>query len=214
MKRTMKKCLSVILATVLLCMMAVPGAGAADGTGEEALMDIYRSYVQQHFSKNYIAVHADVTHDGVDELIVVDRSHEEDPDYTTYGYVYTYKNGQVTLIGTKKDATFHGGGEYFSLALSPRGDGTYNMISEVGALWQGSGDVSLVEYHIDNATGDLIITRTYDKVSSQYPVSDARWEQYFANCNRALKDAYIVYVYQWYYTEGKALPQSMIVAQG
>lgn len=216
MKRLVKKWMSVLLAgTMLLCMTA--GLTGCEGGGgvEDPLTVTYRNFVQQNFSHDYIAFKADVTHDGVDDLIVIDKSHEEDPDYITYGHIYTCYYGTVVRLATKSNATVHSGGGQFSWVIRPVGNGYYNLISEDGTLYQGSGDIVLHEYYIDVDTQDIRLVKEYDRVKTKTPVSDARWEQYLSIGNRALQGTYSLYIYQsgWDFNE-PPLAASLVIARG
>ena len=213
MKHNVRRWLSALLAAAMLICMTAGLTGCDDsGMVEDPLTATYRNFVQQHYSKNYIAVRADVTHDGTDELIVVDYSKEE-TDFATYGYIYAYRDGKVKLLSTKTDATFHAGGQYFSLALRPIGGGYYNIISEFGTLYQGFGELELTEYYINPNTGNMAGINTRNQFVNHGTVTkDDEWERYVAACNRTLQDTYIVYVYAWDYSGGKDLPSSMIVS--
>ena len=216
MKRTCKKLLAAVLAAALVLCMTL-GLTGCDDTGmvEDPLTTVYRSFVQQNFFKDYIAVRADVTHDGTDELIVVDYSHTDDELCRVTGYIYAYRDGRVQFLTKKVDGAAHAFGQYFSLGLVPIGNGMYDCISEAGTLYQGYGEIELGQYHIDPKTGYATGIRTLHKFENHtdHP-KDAEFDQYVAACNRSLQNVYLVYVYQWDYTGGRQLPRSMIVAQG
>ena len=93
----------------------------------QEIENIYRDFVAQNFSGKYVALKADVTHDGMPELIVVD----ENTDYEVYGYIYTYYNGTVKKIKENMEPTVLAGNKGgLTWCLEPTAEGWFNMVEE------------------------------------------------------------------------------------
>lgn len=215
MKHLAKKRFGALLALTMVLSLTIglTGCSSSGGFGTDPLTQTYQEFVKQNFSHDYIAFKADVTHDGVDDLIVIDKAHEGDPDYITYGYIYTYQSGSMKWLATKHNATVHSGGGQFSWVVRPIGNGYYNLISEDGTLYQGSGDIVLHEYYLDG--NGIYLVKEYDRVKTQTPVSDERWAQYLSTGNSALQGTYSLYIYctGWDFNE-PPLASQLVIARG
>ena len=100
-------------------MVEEPSKEESTPTAEQ-IEKIYRDFVAQNFSGKYVALKADVTHDGMPELIVVD----ENTDYEVYGYIYTYYNGTVKKIKENMEPTVLAGNKGgLTWCLEPTAEG-------------------------------------------------------------------------------------------
>ena len=118
-----------------------PG-GEMPGDETTDTKQLYKDYFYSYYNDNDFVVLADVTGDGVDEMLVV---HLEDPDgFEITGHVYTVKGGEVTEIYTNHGSSVHAGG-FYGWYLVER-DGGYCLGEESFGMWQGVGILSFTQY--------------------------------------------------------------------
>jgi len=116
---------------------------------KEDIKALYKAFfLNKHETEDKVCL-ADVTHDGIDEMIVVHRMENQDIE----GYVYTVKDGQVSKIYEKRGAEVHAGG-FFTWYLVDKGD-HWNLAEEDFSMWQGMGSVGYTEYYLSE-DGDMI----------------------------------------------------------
>ncbi len=124
------------------------------GISAEQARALYETYFWKEFSTNDLACMADVTHDGVDELIVVHFCDEEGERIE--GYVFTIdEKEQVKGIYSKVGSAFHVGG-YFNWYIR-EGDSGFILGSEEGYWNTGHGELTFHEYYLtqDGAVQDI-----------------------------------------------------------
>lgn len=112
---------------------------------EDEVCRLYKRFFYENFSETDMVCMADVTRDGVPELLVV---HDKDEMRTKiYGYVYTVdKAGEVKLIYTKTGSAFNiDGCFYWYLRLTADG---YALAEQSGRWSMGLGDLTYHEYYL------------------------------------------------------------------
>ena len=158
---------------------------------------LYKEYFYNHFSDSDIVYLADVTHDGVEDMLVVNFLDEYHA--TVYGHVFTVLDGEVVEIYTKQGSDYHAGG-FFSWYLVPVPDSDYwNLASETFGMWQGIGVVTYREYLLTNE--GYAIDVSYLELDSEEEgnhdsygmVTEAAWSAYAAELNAELADCYRIY---------------------
>lgn len=165
-----------------------------------AVEDAYGQY-KQFFYNNYadtdIVYLADVTHDGVEDMVVVNFSDEYRS--VVYGHVYTIRNGVVTEIYSKQGSDYHAGG-FFAWYLVPVPDSDYwNLASESFGMWQGVGSVTYSEYILTNE--GYAIEVNYLELDSSVEgnhdasgmVTDGAWSAYTKELNEELANCFRIY---------------------
>lgn len=167
----------------------------------EPVNDIYREFFYSMYTDEDMVCLADVTGDGIDEMMVV---HYEDPDGNRIcGYVYSLVEGQVSLIYSNWGSTAHVGG-FYGWYLVDNG-GNYGLAEESFGMWQGMGTLSFVEYTLDvwgnkNVTHELVLDSAEEgNHDSNGVVTDAAFEDYQKTLAQRMARCYAIHNT---YTEG------------
>lgn len=136
-----------------------------------------------------IAVLADVTWDGVVELITVVRNQEE---FAVEGRVFWVDDkGNVRQLEEVRGSEVHAGG-FFGWYLK-KWEGGYTLAQETFGMWQGYGEVNVTEY-ILNTDGSWMILNYAEAVSgSEAPVTDEAWDSYVQEGKALLYQASSLY---------------------
>ena len=157
----------------------------------------YKRFFYANYSDSDIVYLADVTHDGMADMIVVNFSDEYHSD--VYGHVYTVQNGSVVEIFSKRGSDYHAGG-FFAWYLVPVPDSDYwNLASESFGMWQGVGTVTYSEYLLTNEgyvveTNYLALDSSEEGNHDQYGmVTEVAWEAYTRELNGELAKCYRIY---------------------
>lgn len=136
-----------------------------------------------------IAVLVDVTCDGSDELITVIRN---DDAMSITGSVYAVdQNGAVQKIEEIFGSDFHAGG-FFGWYLKKAQNG-YSLIQETFGMWQGYGEVNVIEYHLDSDGTRIIVNSASASSVDDEPVTDEAWEHYIQEGGIILDNASSLY---------------------
>lgn len=135
-------------------------SGILDKMERYDVKDIYREFFEENYKNASTTepIVVDVTGDGVEELIFIDRSNL-DSKGEIIGYVHSIDKGKVTKLETKRGALNHGGG-YFTWYLYNKGD-SWCLAEETYAMWQGRGELEFTAYMLDSK-GERNV---YDQVS-------------------------------------------------
>ena len=121
------------------------GIRPEDESVREEIKAAYRDYFYSRYDDADYVVLADVTGDGMDEMLVADWV---DPDgFEIVGHVYTMMDGEVTEVYTNRGSTVHAGG-FYGWYLVER-DGGYCLGEEGFGMWQGMGILSFTQYTFD-----------------------------------------------------------------
>ena len=152
----------------------------------QKIENIYRDFVAQNFSGKYVALKADVTHDGIEDLIVVHYEDAEgwDGAYEQNGYVYTWTPTEIKLLKQEYAANIH---NYTGLLwyLRKIDGGMYNLIDIDCYINQGYNTATIREISL-TSNGDEVLEKPTDKFGTAQgePISDeeydaftAEWEQ-------------------------------------
>lgn len=146
----------------------------------QEIENIYRDFVAQNFSGHYIALKADVTHDGIEDLLVV--NYQDIPDwggdaYTEDGYVYTWQSNGVKLLKHDYDMNVQGGSGLLWY-LRRLDNGMYNLIDVDNYVHQGYNSATIRELSL-TANGDEILEKPIYKFGEQgQPISDDEYDAY------------------------------------
>lgn len=167
-------------------------ASATPSLSQNEIRTKYSDYFFWHFPDTDMVCLADVTHDGVDDMIVIHFSDEMKSQID--GYVYTIdENRQIQLIYSKTGSAFHTGG-YFTWYIKETPSGCI-LASEEGYWSTGLGELTFHEYYLtqDGAVIDVYSTM----VSSNYygtmeEISDA-FDVYAAQIQERKKDLYTLF---------------------
>lgn len=152
----------------------------------QKIENIYRDFVAQNFSGKYVALKADVTHDGIEDLIVVHYEDAEgwDGAYEQNGYVYTWTPTEIKLLKQEYAANIH---NYTGLLwyLRKIDGGMYNLVDIDCYINQGYNTATIREISL-TSNGDEVLEKPTDKFGTAQgePISDeeydaftAEWEQ-------------------------------------
>lgn len=152
----------------------------------QEIENIYRDFVAQNFSGKYVALKADVTHDGIEDLIVVHYEDAEgwDGAYEQNGYIYTWTPTEIKLLKQEYAANIH---NYTGLLwyLRKIDGGMYNLIDIDCYINQGYNTATIREISL-TSNGDEVLEKPTDKFGTAQgePISDeeydaftAEWEQ-------------------------------------
>ena len=120
------------------------GSDAGDDPQTADHIAAYRDYLSQAFGDNYtVALLADVTWDGLPELIVVYFDGQDDTD----GYVFTFRDGAVKKLEEKHGGMTHAKGG-FSWYITEYSPGKYDLIDVTSIIYQGRGYEGYDVYHL------------------------------------------------------------------
>lgn len=152
----------------------------------QEIENIYRDFVAQNFSGNYVALKADVTHDGIADLIVVHYEDVEgwDGAYHQNGYIYTWQPSGIKLLKQEYGGTAH---NYPGLLwyLRKLDNGMYNLIVIDDRIRQMTNFATISEISLTN-DGAEITERAVEKFGTaqgEYVTDEeldafiAEWEQ-------------------------------------
>lgn len=101
--------------------------------------ELYGAYYIAYCGNGEGAVMADVTGDGMPEMILSAFAVD-----TTYGTVFTIRDGEVVPIEYVEIPQYHSDG-VCGWYLAPYGDG-WCLVEETAAMWQGYGEASFIQY--------------------------------------------------------------------
>lgn len=164
----------------------------------ERVYSIYKAFFYENFSVSDLVCMADVTHDGIDDLIVVHP--EKEGNMQTEGYVFTVnEDKQVCMIYSKICGT-SGMGNQFSWYIRKSDEG-YNLASEEGFWSTGMGTLMFHEYYLTQE-GEVCDVVSVSIESGDYKATeelDKAFEQYDADV-RAMKEK--LYTLYFYLTDG------------
>ena len=152
----------------------------------------YARFFYDNYSDKDIVFLADVTHDGTDDMIVINQIGFE--DYS--GHVYTLSSGDIKEIYTKTGGLSHAGG-IFNWYVIERDNG-WNLAEEYFGMWQGMGNVAFDEYYLSEygevkpVTG---ITCPADdtEVDSEGFIIEAALDRYNDKLIKRKKDYYVLF---------------------
>ena len=105
--------------------------------------NILKNYFFENYSTSELGFLADVTNDGIYELIVV-KEDSEDID----GYVYSVKEDKVVCLEKMVGGHGHFDG-YFSWYITDINGSVY-LVDENFPMWQGAGSVETIVYNLSN----------------------------------------------------------------
>lgn len=179
-------------------------------TAEDAAT-LYHDYFWREFSENDMVCLADVTHDGVADMIVVDFLDEDTS--TRMGYVFTIDSKkEVRQIYSRVGSEYHMGyGGFFNWFIKPSGK-YYNLGAEEGDMAMNHGTKTFHEFYLDN--NGRIIDVTSKTISSEdfpepLPMDEfnAAYDEYDAFLKESLKSFYILYdALRYYNTDEERFP--------
>lgn len=113
--------------------------------------ELYKKYFVENYELSDLVCLADVTHDGVDEMIVITK--KEDGVKIYNGLVFSIVNNEIVKIYEKEGTDNHVGG-FFNWYLTCN-EGVWNLAEEYFHMWQGMGETGFKEYYLNN-NGDVI----------------------------------------------------------
>lgn len=148
----------------------------------------YADYFWEHYTQDDMVCLADVTHDGMEDMIVV---HFADPDrMQILGYVYTLREGTVTEIYSKLGSSTHAGGFFGWYLIPVPGSEYYNLCEESFGMWQGMGILSFREYLLDEEGNEIETDYLYVDSSEEGSHDENGYitEAAYENYERALSD--------------------------
>ena len=132
-----------------------------------AAVAAYKNYFYDHFTENDYVYLADVTHDGVEDMLVVQKF--SDNEYLLYAWIFTIEDdGMIKEIYQERTGIDHTSG-FFNWFIKISDDGTANLGREYYGLWQGYGAETFVESYFDNEGNEYPIEQI--EVNSDDPSS-------------------------------------------
>ncbi len=143
-----------------------PSPAAESGLTDDYVLLSYKNFFYASFLKTDLACVVDITHDGIDDLIVVHFCDE--PEGAVNGYVYTLDStGEINLIYTKTGSHFHyGAGGFFDWYIGETESG-YILASEEGFWSTGVGELTFHEYYLTQ-NGEVCDVSTISIASGDY----------------------------------------------
>lgn len=132
-----------------------------------AAVAAYKNYFYDYFKESDYAYLADVTHDGVEDMLVVQKSSEN--ECRLYAWIFTIEdNGTIKEIYQERTGVDHASG-FFNWFIKTGDDGTANLGREYYGLWHSYGAEIFVESYFDNEGNEYPIEQI--EVNSDDPSS-------------------------------------------
>jgi len=139
---------------------------------------------------------ADVTHDGIDEMIVItDGDIKGDTKFsaTIRGEVYTVNQNQIIKIHEKNGSTAHVA-NLFNWYLTENG----NLQEDLESMWQRMGAIYFNEYYLTSSgervdVESIILSNTVSQTNSDGTVTDEACQEFVDNVNNKVKDSYLLF---------------------
>lgn len=198
--------LTVVLALFLLrpVLLSAPSASETETATESTPVSVDQtkqvpsdteSLLRDWYSGNYdksgivVALMADVTHNGMQDLIIVTHGEES---MSIIGQVYAVdQNGVVQKIEEISGSEVHAGG-FLGWYLKQTESG-YDLVQETFAMWQGYGKVDVTEYHLDLRGNRIVDSYACAMSEDDSPVGNAEWNGYLEEGGSILDGAYLIY---------------------
>lgn len=164
----------------------------------EQIEKIYRDFVAQNFSGDYVALKADVTHDGVEDLIVIEyqKIYIDDQGvsvwwtdaYTETGCIYTWQPNGIKQLKQSKTANVQGGCGLLWY-LRKLDNGTYNLVIVDEAVIQGYGTATIKELSLTNK-GDEVNEKPVHKFGTAQGelISEEEWAAFEREWNQIMNE--------------------------
>ena len=174
-------------------------------SGEDAVKEQFKNFFISNYSMDDIVYLADVTHDGVQDMIVIQQ--EDEQFYG--GYVYTCDDSEIKMIYEIHGGTDHAGG-FFNWYIIQRDSG-WNLAEEFFGMWQGMGEESFDEYYLTNMgerinVDSITCPESDSDVDAEGYVKDDAFSRYVAKLNDRIPNYYCLFV-SW--SEASATPKSL-----
>ncbi len=170
---------------------------AQQDLSQENVRRLYKEFFNGNYRESDIVYLADVTHDGMEDMLVVHFSDAEGSTIT--GTVYTVENGLVVPVYSNSGSSFHVGGFYGWYLIPVEGTSYYNLCEETFGMWQGFGVLTFEEYSLDNQGNRTSVELL--KLDSEEEgnhnewgmVTDEAWNRYVTQLNAKLAKCYDIY---------------------
>lgn len=156
--------------------------------------ELYKDYFYTQFDSGDLVIFADVTHDGVAEMLVVDIWMD---GWRCTGFVYTVAADSVLLLYSNGGGADHASG-FYGWYLRPAETG-YHLAEETFGMGGGIGTLSFEEYYLDGYGNRIDVDKIY--VSSDDPesldgsghsVSEEAVERYEQELNQRIAQFYLI----------------------
>ena len=172
-----------LLKTLLPFQNPVVGSEAPEGQISQAAD--FKTYFYENFSPDDRVAIADVTHDGIDDMIVVTL--EEETFFTCYICIGS-SNGEITMIEHSSGSYSHVG-NFFNVYIRQTEEGFWNLGHQSYDMWQGYGSLEFDEYYLD-ASGNVIpVNRiAVSSPSDEIPISDEEYNWYESAVKQAKEE--------------------------
>lgn len=165
--------------------LRIPSTDAEISSGQVTQATDLKTYFYENFSSDDRVVVADVTHDGIDDMIVVTMDDEPyERSYTCYVCIVS-QNGEIKTVEHSTGSNFHAGG-FFNVYIRQTEEGFWNMGHESNDMWQGYGSLRFDEYYLD-ASGNIVLVNSIAASSSsdEIPISDEEYNWYESTVKQA-----------------------------
>lgn len=156
----------------------VPAACSEASSEQTTQAADLKTYFYEHFSPDDKVVIADVTHDGIDDMIVVTMDDEPyEGHYTCYVCIVS-QSGEIKMVEHSTGGYSHVGG-FFNVYIRQTEEGFWNLGHQSYNMWQGYGSLGFDEYYLD-ASGNVIFVNsiTASSPSDDIPISDEEYNWY------------------------------------
>lgn len=169
--------------------------------------ELYKSYFLDKYSLTDLVCLADVTHDGIDDMIVIHQDNND--EYVYYGYVYTATDSSVKQIYEKSGTTSHIGG-FFNWYLVEDSE-SWNLAEEYFEMWQGRGETGFRQYYLSNSGEETEVSRIYvpasdDEVYPEGGVTEEAMSSYSNRLGKVIENTYRMF---YSYSESSAKPKEI-----
>lgn len=161
----------------------LPPASGLDDPAAGATAEL-KTFFYENFSPDDKVVIADVTHDGINDMIVIIQ--EDEWSYECILCIGSETN-EMTKIQLDRGGNFHAGG-FFNIYIRQTEDGFSNLGRQSYNMWQGYGTLSFDEYYLDSS-GNIILVESIEasSPSNDIPISNEEYQRYESAVEQAKK---------------------------
>lgn len=161
----------------------LPPTSGLDDPAASATAEL-KTFFYENFSPDDKVVIADVTHDGINDMIVIIQ--EDDWSYECILCIGSETN-EMTKMQLDRGGNFHAGG-FFNIYIRQTEDGFSNLGRQSYNMWQGYGTLSFDEYYIDSAGNIVLVERIEaSSPSDDIPISNEEYQRYESAVEQAKK---------------------------
>ena len=175
---------------------SISNISIVDNQSSNDSFEAYKAYFLDNYSLDDLVCLADVTNDGIDEMIIVtdgDIKGTNKFSIEIRGLVYSFINNKVSMIYEKNGSAFHAGG-FFEWYLTQDG----HLEDGIHSMWQGKGEQRFEEYYFTNVgerveVDSIVLSDKTSPVGENGEVTDEAYQDYVSKINKKVEQSFLIY---------------------